>query len=534
MKIKLSILMLIAFVFSVCSQCYADKNVYIEYILDASNSMNETLPDGQKKIDAAKTIMSNLIDNIYSETKDTNVGLRIYGANFDGKQEKKAACLDSVLVVPISPIDANLLKQKIASTNAAGYTPIAHSLELAAQDFKKGKSDKNSMVLVSDGIETCGGDPIAVAKKLIAQGFNVKIYTIGFVVDEKAKAQLKGIAAATGGKYFDAKDADQLKKSLEEIKNRSFEGYEASGKDVTPTLWIANAPEIEKGDYKGTLAMQEAKFYKAKVYKDQTIKTSMIVKKTPYGASNNVIHQTFAVKLFDNDLNEVAFESKDVEGNPDDVVTFKATWKADKDGWVYIACAASKNHDWKGAPIKLYPEDSVPAPSQYTLKLKVKGKAPEKPNPVAFKKYPEAEDKGGVNFESASEIKVNDFVMGDIYLTESRYYKIPVSEGIEKLMISAVVKKPWYQANNDVINMTYSLKIFDEDWVEMKADAAIIAWNPSEPSSIVLSVDVEDNDEIYFSLNSSDNHGSRGASDKVGVYPKDFQGKPENYSVLVQ
>jgi hypothetical protein len=109
-----------------------------------------------------------------------------------------------------------------------------------------------------------------------------------------------------------------------------------------------------------------------------------------------------------------------------------------------------------------------------------------------------------------------------------------VPKGTQKVTVSAVFKKPWYQANNDVINMTCGLKVFDEDWVEIKADKAVIALNPAEPYSIVLSVEPGDNDLIYFSLSASDNHGRSGASDKVGVYPKGYQGTPENYSLLVQ
>jgi Ca-activated chloride channel family protein len=534
MKLRVTMAIAAAFLFLASVHGFADKDVYIEYILDASNSMNEPLPDGQKKIDAAKTVLANLIDNIYSETKDTNVGLRIYGANFDGKQEKKVACLDSVLAVPLAPMDAQLLKGKIAGTKAAGFTPIAHSLELAAKDFKKGENDKNHIVLVSDGIETCGGDPVAVAKKLIAEGFKVRIYTIGFAVDEEAKAQLKGIAEATGGKYFDAKDAAGLKESLEEIRKRSFESYSASGKAVAPSLWLADAPEVEQGDYKGDLSMHQAKYYKVKAYKDQNVKATMIVKKTAYKASNDVVNQTFSVTLFDRDLNKVASESKIIAGNPDDVVTFQASWKADRDGWVYIAAAASRNHNKRGEPVRLYPEDSSPAPAAYTLKVKVKGEMPAAPDTAAFPAYTAVKENGGANFETAAAVKANEFVMGDIYLTESRYYKMAVPKGTQKVTVSAVFKKPWYQANNDVINMTCGLKVFDEDWVEIKADKAVIALNPAEPYSIVLSVEPGDNDLIYFSLSASDNHGRSGASDKVGVYPKGYQGTPENYSLLVQ
>ena len=530
---RLSVVLLCLFL--CCSYVFGSNSLNIEYILDASNSMNDVLPSGEKKIEAAKKVLCNLIDNIAAEAGGTvNLGLRIYGANFNPAETKEKACADSVLVVPMNGINAALLKQKINNTSAAGFTPIAYSLELAGKDFMSAKENTNIIVLVSDGQETCGGDPVSVAKKLVEQGFTIKIHTIGFAVDTETRKQLEDIAKATGGNYYNAEDSAQLTASLEEIKKRSLEEYESSGKAVKPADNLGQAPEIIEGEYKDSLSMQEAKFYKVKAYKGQIIKASLIVKKTPYDASNSVINQTFSVKIFNDLGKDVAAQAMIIEGNPTDVSSFKAEWTADKTGWVYIVVTASKNHDSNGDPTALYPADSIPAPSPYTLKVNIKGEKPEGVDETVFSAYTSKQLSGATGFEKAVSISPKQFITDSIYMKETRFYKMSVNKGEKRARVTAVVRKPWYQANNSVINMTYILKICDEDWVEIASDSLVINKNPSEPFSLSASADVGTNEELYISLTASDNHGVSGQKDLVGIYPKDFKPEAVKYTIVAE
>ena len=72
----------------------------------------------------------------------------------------------------------------------------------AAQDFGAPSDEERALILVSDGIETCGGDPLATVRDLAAKGFKVKVHTIGFNVDAAARAQLEAISSATGGEVL--------------------------------------------------------------------------------------------------------------------------------------------------------------------------------------------------------------------------------------------------------------------------------------------------------------------------------------------
>jgi len=491
--------------------------LYIEYILDASNSMNEKLSDGELKIVAAKRVLCGLIDNIAAERKDANVGLRIYGANFNPSMSKEKGCLDSVLAAPIVPIDADLIKGKVKEAEATGYTPIAYSLELASKDFSSGQENNNMIVLVSDGKESCGGDPVAVAEQLKAQGYNIKIYSIGFDVDAQTREQLEAIALATDGAYYDAKDADQLKQSLEEIKERTFEGYEAAGEAAVASLWIADAPEIQSGDFKDGIYLHELKFYKVKVYKGQEVKAVMIVKKSPYEAHNNVINQDFHLQLLDNNFNEVAANSYTVKGITGDLATFKVEWEVDETGWVYIAVSASNNHNGEGYPIPPY-NWGVIDPSPYTLKVKVSGESTEEVEVSAFEEYGIQTLNGGNSFENAEKVQPDKFIASDIFIKEARFYVMPIEEGLKEIKMAAVIQKPFYEAWNNNINLTYTLKVYDEDWIEIDSDKIVVTKNPPTAQLLALECEVEGNDEIYISLTASDNHTADGSTVELYDY----------------
>lgn len=195
----------------------ASANNRIEIILDVSGSMG-AMAGGEKKMDAAKKAVASTIGSIPASA---NVGLRLYGHRVPNAK-KAESCKDSQLVIPFGPVNQTQFQNALNQAIPLGQTPIAYSLELAAQDFGELKDEEAAIILVSDGAETCGGDPVQVAKDLIAKGFKIKINTIGFDVDAQTRAQLEGISQATGGIYMDAKDTSQLSQSLQELTQKSL------------------------------------------------------------------------------------------------------------------------------------------------------------------------------------------------------------------------------------------------------------------------------------------------------------------------
>jgi Ca-activated chloride channel family protein len=173
-------------------------------ILDASGSMWGQV-DGQTKISAAR----KAVDSILAKWKTTDrLGLMAYG------HRTKGDCRDIELVVPVSAFDADKIRSAVRSLNPKGKTPMADSLRAAAQALRASEN-KATVILVSDGIETCSPDPCAVAAELKKAGVNFTAHVIGFdVTDPAAKSQLQCIARATGGVYLDASNASGLEQAL--------------------------------------------------------------------------------------------------------------------------------------------------------------------------------------------------------------------------------------------------------------------------------------------------------------------------------
>jgi hypothetical protein len=189
----------------------------VVFILDASGSMWGQA-GGQSKIAAAKEVMAKAIPGLPAEVR---LGLVAYG------HRKKGDCADvEVLVKPGSSDRAGLLKQ-VQALSPKGKTPIADSIKQTAE-MLKGKENETTIVLVSDGIETCNADPCGVVKALKASGIKFVLHVVGFDVNAAGKAQLECLASAGGGKYFSAGDAAGLLAALDAVKKEVTVKVEAA------------------------------------------------------------------------------------------------------------------------------------------------------------------------------------------------------------------------------------------------------------------------------------------------------------------
>ncbi|MFO1442099.1 VWA domain-containing protein [Bacillus sp. Bva_UNVM-123] len=192
----------------------------VEIILDASGSMGKKI--GQKTMmEIAKEAIKKFAADLPEEA---NVGLRVYGHKGSGSNADKAiSCASNELVYPIQPYNEANLSAALAKFNPAGWTPLAQAIIEAEQDLApyKGEHHRNIIYLVSDGIETCGGNPVAAAKSLKDSEISPIVNIIGFAVSGKDQQQLKDVAAAAGGTYVDVRNLEQMneqfKKTVEEF-----------------------------------------------------------------------------------------------------------------------------------------------------------------------------------------------------------------------------------------------------------------------------------------------------------------------------
>lgn len=178
-------------------------------MLDASGSMAGR-QGGETKLVIAQDALLDFARRIEG---DAQIALRVYGHRGGNREQDKAAsCRATERVLPFAPRDAAAFETAVRSFQPSGFTPIAASLQAAARDFADGgaNAEGNVVYLVSDGIETCDGDPAAAARALQASDIGVVVNVIGFDVDAQAEQQLRGVAEAGGGEYLAAQNRADL------------------------------------------------------------------------------------------------------------------------------------------------------------------------------------------------------------------------------------------------------------------------------------------------------------------------------------
>ncbi len=182
----------------------APQNIVL--IIDASNSMNKVL-GGQTLIAAAKGAVSELLNTLPA---GTDVGIIVYGHRLPKTNPK--SCEDIQQMFPLTPLSATVRDQMIAGVqkiNAQGMTPLAAALTQAEGMFNNA-AGKRVILLLTDGVETCNGDPVTVAAKLKALNPPIELDIVGLSVTPEVRGTLTKMAQSTGGKYRDVSAAKDL------------------------------------------------------------------------------------------------------------------------------------------------------------------------------------------------------------------------------------------------------------------------------------------------------------------------------------
>lgn len=185
----------------------AKAETNILFIVDGSNSMWGQI-DETAKVETARKTLSKLVSDLPADSK---LALMAYGHTREGD------CSDVELLSALGKDAPQMITTLIHTIQPTGKTPIANALEKSREVFKGKEGQNNHILLVSDGIESCDGDPCAVAKKLQEDGFNVRAHVVGFGVSKEEGKQLNCIADNTGGKYFDAANAEAFNVAVAEV-----------------------------------------------------------------------------------------------------------------------------------------------------------------------------------------------------------------------------------------------------------------------------------------------------------------------------
>jgi len=175
-------------------------------VIDASNSMWGQI-DGVNKIVIAKDVVDGLLYDIPAERR---LGLVAYG------HRRQGDCSDiEVLAQPGADRDA--MRAAVRGLSPRGRTPLTDSVRVAAETLAVSDGGTSSVILISDGLETCEADPCALAAALKAANANFTIHVVGFDVTEEERAGLICMAEETGGLFIAADDAESLAEALSTV-----------------------------------------------------------------------------------------------------------------------------------------------------------------------------------------------------------------------------------------------------------------------------------------------------------------------------
>lgn len=189
-------------------------------ILDTSASMKEADGTGTIKIDGAKTIVGDLLGRMTEERVNVSV------VTFNG-------CGTPMLAHPTAR-GFRAIRDDIIGIDPTGSTPLAQSI-MAIEGIVRDNPNRSTIIVISDGDESCGGNPCAEAARL-KQDYAAKfaIYTVGYNVDPKTKAVLQCVAKEAGGNYLDARNTFSLESSLHEIVRKDVTASFDSDFDGVP------------------------------------------------------------------------------------------------------------------------------------------------------------------------------------------------------------------------------------------------------------------------------------------------------------
>jgi Ca-activated chloride channel family protein len=208
----------------------------VQIVLDASGSMAARVPGGQKMA-LAKAAIREFVSNL---PEGSDVSLRVYGHKGSGsKKDKQISCQSNEVLYPMGRYDSQQFEAALNKVRPAGWTPLASAIAAARADLQQSAQEnvKNVVYVVSDGIETCGGNPVEEAKKLSQAGIRPVVNIVGFDVDDAGQRQLQSVAEAAGGVFKSVHSARDLQAYLQAEKERLMWEWETWGTASKVEAW---------------------------------------------------------------------------------------------------------------------------------------------------------------------------------------------------------------------------------------------------------------------------------------------------------
>lgn len=204
------------------------KKAHFAILIDASGSM-KAVAGNKTRMEAAKEAVLEFAEQVPEEA---TISMRVYGHKGSGSDADKNLSCSSSETFYNDTFDKGNFRSALEQVKPAGWTPIGLALEKVKGDIPE-DADDVVVYVVSDGIETCGGDPVKAAKDLVSDEIETVVNIIGFDVDNEGQKLLKEVASAGNGEFMYVHSERDLKEYMraqyEEIK-RAWIKWKEEGK----------------------------------------------------------------------------------------------------------------------------------------------------------------------------------------------------------------------------------------------------------------------------------------------------------------
>jgi len=217
----------------------------LEIVLDVSGSMNTKLGE-TTRWQTALTVLKQVVETL---PEDMRVGLRVYGHRYASKSAE--TCKDTELVVPIAGLDRPRLIAAASKLRPRGETPLIRSVLATIGDLRA--AGGGSVILITDGEESCKGDPKAAAAEFKSAGLDVTLNIVGFTLTgQTVEAELTALAGSTGGRYYGAQDGAQLSRAvmLAALQRLPYDILDKAGAVLVSGQTSELSRELPPGDYR--------------------------------------------------------------------------------------------------------------------------------------------------------------------------------------------------------------------------------------------------------------------------------------------
>ncbi|WP_342536152.1 VWA domain-containing protein [Sporosarcina sp. FSL K6-3508] len=249
------------------------KTAHYAILIDASGSMR-AMAGGKTRMDSAKDAVLDFAKQI---PEDATMSMRVYGHKGSGNQADKQLSCTSTENYYSGKFEEKAFREALGKVQPAGWTPIGLALETVKEDIPA-DAEEVVVYVVSDGIETCGGDPVKAAGDLVAGNIQTVVNIIGYDVDNEGQTLLKKVADAGNGEFIYVNSEKELRKYMraqyEVIQKQWWEWKETSQKDAwdqkenLKELSFDTKEALQKQSVQEKERLKKARAYLKTKYKD--------------------------------------------------------------------------------------------------------------------------------------------------------------------------------------------------------------------------------------------------------------------------